>query len=90
MTIMFRVSGVKHEESMDVKGGRKRYRFPDGRTWNQLTNDAYAHGELPKNVGMLRTPRLKYPSAIKTPPINTDFRKPRYLSAIIPPRNGVK
>lgn len=55
MTIMFRVSGVKHEESMAVKGGRKRYRFPDGRTWNQLTKDAYARGELPKNVGMLRT-----------------------------------
>ena len=29
--------------------------FPDGRTWNQLTKDANARGELPATVGMVRT-----------------------------------
>ena len=55
MTIMFRVSGVHHEESMDVQGGRQRFRLRDGRTWNQFTKDALDRGELPENVGMLRT-----------------------------------
>jgi hypothetical protein len=58
MTIMFRVSGVDHAESMEAKGGRGAYRFPDGRSWNQLTKDANARGELPATVGMVRT----YPS----------------------------
>ena len=58
MTIMFRVAGVKHEETMEANRGRKAYRFPDGRTWNELTKEANARGELPENVGMVRT----YPS----------------------------
>jgi hypothetical protein len=57
MTIMFRVSGVDHAESMEAKGGRGAYRFPDGRSWNQLTKDANARGELPATVGMVRTYR---------------------------------
>ena len=52
MTIMFRVAGVKHAETMETNGGRRAYRFPDGRTWNQLTKDANARGELPPTVGM--------------------------------------
>ncbi len=55
MSIMFRVAGVNHKESMDAKGGRGAYRFPDGRTWNQLCKDANAAGELPSTVGMVRT-----------------------------------
>ncbi|MCX7008669.1 MAG: FAD-dependent oxidoreductase [Kiritimatiellaeota bacterium] len=55
MSIMFRVAGVNHEESMDAKGGRGAYRFPDGRTWNQFCKDANAAGELPPTVGMVRT-----------------------------------
>ena len=55
MTIMFRVAGVKHAETMEANGGRKTYCFPDGRTWNQLTKDANARGELPPTVGMVRT-----------------------------------
>lgn len=55
MTIMFRVSGVKHEASMDAHGGRGKYRFPDGRSWDQLTRDANARGELPAMVGKVRT-----------------------------------
>ena len=55
MTIMFRVAGVKHAETMETNGGRKAYRFPNGRTWNQLTKDANARGELPPTVGMVRT-----------------------------------
>lgn len=55
MTIMFRVAGVNHAESMDANKGRNGYRFPDGRTWNELCKDANARGELPPNVGMLRT-----------------------------------
>lgn len=54
MTIMFRVSGVDSAQSMEAKGGRKAYRFPDGRTWNELTKDANARGELPPAVGMVR------------------------------------
>ncbi len=61
MTIMFRVSGVNHGESMDAHGGRGAYRFPDGRTWNELTKDAHARGELPDTVGFVRT----YPSRRK-------------------------
>ncbi len=55
MTIMFRVAGVKHQETMEANRGRGAYRFPDGRTWNQLTKDAHARGELPATVGMVRT-----------------------------------
>ncbi|MBN2294646.1 MAG: FAD-dependent oxidoreductase, partial [Pirellulales bacterium] len=55
MTIMFRVSGVNHSETMEAKRGRKAYRFADGRTWNQLTKDANSRGELPPTVGMVRT-----------------------------------
>ncbi len=55
MTIMFRVAGVKHAETMEMQRGRKAFRFPDGRTWNQLTKDANARGELPPTVGMVRT-----------------------------------
>lgn len=54
MTIMFRVSGVNPAETMDARGGRKRYRFPDGRTWNELCRDANALGQLPPAVGYLR------------------------------------
>lgn len=55
MSIMFRVSGVLHAESMEANGGRKEYRFPDGRTWNEVTQAAHAKGELPANVGFVRT-----------------------------------
>lgn len=55
MTIMFRVAGVDHSQSMDTHGGRSKFRFPDGRTWNQLTKDSNASGELPATVGMVRT-----------------------------------
>ncbi len=55
MTIMFRISGVNHAESMAAHGGRDRYRFPDGRKWDELCRDANAAGELPKNVGKVRT-----------------------------------
>ena len=55
MTIMFRVSGVKHEDSMDTHGGRGKYRFPDGRSWDQLTRDAHAQGKLPATVAKVRT-----------------------------------
>jgi len=55
MTIMFRMSGVVHEESMEANRGRRAYRFPDGRTWNQVTEDAHAKGELPPTVGFIRT-----------------------------------
>ena len=55
MTIMFRVAGVNHAETMEARRGRKAFRFPDGRTWNQLCKDANARGELPPNVGMVRT-----------------------------------
>lgn len=55
MTIMFRVSGVNHAETMEARRGRKAFRFPDGRTWNQLTKAANEKGELPKTVGMVRT-----------------------------------
>jgi hypothetical protein len=55
MTIMFRVAGVEHAETMEAKGGRRAYRFPDGRSWNQITKEANARGELPPTVGMVRT-----------------------------------
>jgi hypothetical protein len=55
MSIMFRAGGVKHEETMEAKGGRAKYRFPDGRTWVQLTADALERKLLPPNVGFLRT-----------------------------------
>ena len=55
MTVMFRVSGVNHRESMEARGGRGAYRFPDGRTWNELTKDAHTRGELPATVGFVRT-----------------------------------
>jgi len=55
MTIMFRVSGVNHAETMEAQRGRKAFRFPGGRTWNQLCKDANARGELPPTVGMVRT-----------------------------------
>jgi len=55
MTIMFRVSGVVDQETMEATRGRKRYRFPDGRTWNEVTEDAHANGELPPTVGFIRT-----------------------------------
>jgi len=55
MTIMFRVSGVNHTESMEARGGRGQFRFPDGRSWNQLTQAAHARGELPATVGFVRT-----------------------------------
>lgn len=55
MTIMFRVAGVKHKETMEAQRGRKAFRFPDGRTWNQVTKEANEKGELPATVGMVRT-----------------------------------
>ncbi len=55
MSIMFRVSGVAHEETMEAQGGRRTYRFPDGRSWNDVTRDAHASGELPPTVGFIRT-----------------------------------
>jgi hypothetical protein len=55
MTIMFRVSGVKHEETMEANRGRKAFRTADGRTWNQFCKDSCLAGDLPPNVGMLRT-----------------------------------
>ena len=55
MTIMFRVSGVNHAESMEAQRGRKAFRFPDGRTWNEVTKEANRRGELPPTVGMVRT-----------------------------------
>lgn len=55
MSIMFRVSGVVHEETMEAHGGRRDYRFPDGRSWNEITRDAHANGELPPTVGFIRT-----------------------------------
>lgn len=55
MSIMFRVAGVNHKESMEGKGGRSAFRFPDGRSWNQLCKDANTAGELPETIGMVRT-----------------------------------
>jgi hypothetical protein len=54
VTIMFRVSGVNHSESMEANGGRQNYKFPEG-TWNHVTMAARDRGELPWNVGMVRT-----------------------------------
>ncbi|MFW5830154.1 MAG: FAD-dependent oxidoreductase, partial [Planctomycetota bacterium] len=58
-SIMFRVGGVDHAASMDAHGGRgaNGYRFPDGSNWDQLTMAACARGELPANVGKVRTYR---------------------------------
>jgi len=58
MTIEFRVGGVRDEESMEAKGGRNNYRFPDGRRWVDITTEANKKGLLPPAVGRLRT----YPS----------------------------
>lgn len=55
MSIMFRAGGVKHEETMEAKGGRAKFRFPDGRSWVQFTADALDRKLLPPNVGFLRT-----------------------------------
>ena len=60
MSIMFRVSGVNHEASMEAHGGRRRYRFPDGRTWNEITQEGNAKGELPAPVGFIRTYRSRW------------------------------
>jgi hypothetical protein len=55
-TIMFRVGGVDHTASMEaMPGGRGKYRTPDGCSWNQFCKEANDRGELPPNVGMLRT-----------------------------------
>ena len=55
-TIMFRIAGVNPAETMEGQpGGRGRYRFPDGRSWNQFCKDAHDRGELPPTVGMVRT-----------------------------------
>jgi hypothetical protein len=55
-TIMFRVGGVDHAASMEaMPGGRGKYKMADGRSWNQFCAAANARGELPPNVGMLRT-----------------------------------
>lgn len=61
MTIMFRVSGVDNAQSMDAHGGRGKYRFPDGRTWDEVTRDANAQGQLPPMVGKVRTYRGRRP-----------------------------
>lgn len=53
-SIMFRVSGVAHERSMEANGGRANYRFPEG-SWNHVAMAARERGELPWNVGMVRT-----------------------------------
>ncbi len=53
-TIMFRVSGVDHSRSMEANGGRGQYRFPEG-SWDHVTMAACRRGELPPNVGKVRT-----------------------------------
>jgi hypothetical protein len=40
---------------MEAQRGRKAFRFPDGRTWNEVTKEANQRGELPPTVGMVRT-----------------------------------
>ncbi len=55
MTIMFRVAGVNHSETMEANGGRRKYRFPDGRSWNEVTQQAHDKGQLPPTVGFVRT-----------------------------------
>ena len=55
MSIMFRVSGIDDSESMEAHGGRPNYRFPDGRTWSEVTLEAHGKGELPETVGIVRT-----------------------------------
>lgn len=53
-TIMFRVSGVNHAETMEANGGRAKYRFPEG-SWDHVTMNARDRGELPPTVGKVRT-----------------------------------
>lgn len=62
MTIQFRVGGVVDKESMEAKGGRKGYKFPDGRRWSQVTLEALGRGELPPTVGMVRIYRSIRPT----------------------------
>ncbi len=54
VTCMFRVSGVRHEESMDANGGRKNYRFEEG-SWEHVAMNACKRGELPPTVGKVNT-----------------------------------
>ena len=62
MTIMFRMGGVDDARTMEAApGGRKRYRFPDGRTWDQVCTEAYERGELPTNCAKVRTYRSTRP-----------------------------
>lgn len=53
-SIMFRVGGVAHERSMEANGGRANYKFPEG-SWNHVAMAARERGELPWNIGMVRT-----------------------------------
>ncbi len=55
MTIQFRVGGVDHDKSMEAQGGRSKYRFADGRSWDQVCKELYDKGELPPTVGKVRT-----------------------------------
>lgn len=55
VTIQFRVGGVCHAETMEARGGRWSFRFPDGRSWIDVVRDAQARGELPETVGFVRT-----------------------------------
>jgi hypothetical protein len=55
MTIQFRVAGVNHAESMEAGGGRGKFVFADGRTWDQRCKELYDKGELPPTVGKVRT-----------------------------------
>jgi hypothetical protein len=55
MTIQFRVAGVNHAESMEAGGGRGKFVFADGRTWDQRCKELYDKGELPLTVGKVRT-----------------------------------
>lgn len=55
MTVQFRVGGVNHEKSMEANGGRSKYRFEDGRNWDQVCKELYDKGELPPTVGKVRT-----------------------------------
>lgn len=54
-TIQFRVGGVVHLDTMEANGGRKNYKFPDGRSWNEVVHAAHERGELPESVGFVRT-----------------------------------
>ena len=55
VTIQFRVGGVRHAETMEARGGRWGFRFPDGRSWNDVVRDAQARSELQETVGFVRT-----------------------------------